>query len=371
MIALRAARVATAALLLLPSGVTHAASWHAAVALPMTVEHDTNPRLDADADEGVTRTTLVPDYNLVGTFGRDELQLGIGMHLERSSDQSISLNREDPKLRLGWQRESETGGFGLAAKYDESSTLSSSLAETGVVTSDGTRKQHALSGNWREAISERSTLASDVQYSSVDYDDQVSTSYDDLSTSFSWTYALSERVEPFSRFALSRYMPEDAAEAASSTSYSPTAGVRLTFSERLEGTLRAGVNRISGGQSSASWQGGFELLYTGERFAASVDAGRSTVASGEGGFVEVNQLRSTWRYAVNETTSAGVDASWQDNKGQTPNTMRQFAAWASRELSPFWVTRLSIAYKQRQQDGRPDASANILGVTLIYSHPDF
>ena len=72
-----------------------------------------------------------------------------------------------------------------------------------------------------------------------------------------------------------------------------------------------------------------------------------------------------------EKTSAGVDGSWQDNKGQTPNTMRQFAIWASRELSPFWVTRLSIAYKQRQQDGRPDASANILGVTLIYSHPDF
>ena len=336
----------------------------------MTVEHDTNPRLD-DSDRGITRTTLVPDYNLVGTFGRDELQLGIGMHLERSSDQSVSLDREDPKLRLGWQRESETGGYGLAAKYDESSSLFSSLEETGVVASDGTRKQHALSGNWREAISERSSLASDVQYSSIDYDNQELTSYDDLSASFSWTYAVSERVEPFSRLALSRYMPEGDAEEASSTSYSPTAGVRLALSERLEGTLRAGVNRISGGQGSTSWQGGFELLYTGERFAASLDAGRSTVASGEGGFAEVNQLRGTWRYVVDETTSAGFDASWQDNQGQTPNTMRQFAAWASRELSPFWVTRLSLAYKQRQQDGRPDASANILGMTLIYSHPDF
>jgi hypothetical protein len=362
----------TAALvLLLPVGI-HAASWQAAVALPMTVEHDTNPRLDADADaEGVTRTILAPDYNLVGTFGRDELQLGIGINLERSSNQSISLNREDPTLRLGWQRERERGGFGLAAKYDESSTLFSSLEETGVVASDGTRKQHALSGNWSESVSQRSTLASDVQYSSINYDNQELTSYDDFSASFSWTYAASERIEPFSRFALSRYIPDAAAEASASTSYSPTAGVRLILSEQLEGTLRAGVNQISGGQSSASWQGGFELLYTGERFAASLDAGRSTVASGEGGFAEVNQLRGTWRYAVDETTSAGVDALWQDNKGQTPNTMRQLAAWASRELSPFWLTRLSIAYKQRQQDGRPDASGNILGLTLTYSHPDF
>ena len=371
MIALRAACAAMAALVLMLPDVTSAASWQAAVALPMTVEHDTNPRLDADSSEGVTRTTIAPDYNLTGTFGRDELQLGVGMHLERSSNQSISLNREDPELRLGWQRESEMGGFGLAAKYDERSTLFSTLEETGVVASDGTRKQYALSGNWREAISERSNLASDVQYSSIDYDDGALTSYDDLSASFNWDYSVSENVVPFTRFALSRYVPEDDAGAASSTSYSPSAGVRLKMSEQLEGTLHAGVNRISGGQSSASWQGGFELLYTGARFAASLDAERTTVASGEGGFVEVNQLRSTWRYAIDETTSAGIDASWQDNKGQTPNTMRQFAAWASRELSPFWMTRLSIAYKQRQQDGRPDASANILGVTLIYSHPDF
>ena len=360
-----------AAMVLMLPGVNYAASWQAAVALPMTVEHDSNPRLDADSDEGVTRTTIAPDYNLTGTLGLDEVQLGIGMHLERSSNQAVSLNREDPELRLGWQRESEAGGFGLTAKYDESSTLFSTLEETGVVANDGTRKQYALSGNWREAISERSTLASDVQYRRIDYDDQALTSYDDLSTSFSWDYGVSENVEPFARLALSHYMPEGDAEAASSTSYSPSMGVRLRLSEQLEGTLRAGVNRISGGQSRASWQGGVELLYTGERFAASLDVGRSTVASGEGGFAEVNQLSSTWRYAIDEMSSAGIDASWQDNEGQTPNTMRQFAVWASRQLSPFWVTRLSVAYKQRQQEGRPDASANILGMTLIYSHPDF
>lgn len=361
----------TAVLVLLPSGMVYAASWQAAVALPVTVEHDSNPRLDGDVEKAVTRTIIAPDYNLVGAFGRDELRLGIGLHLERSSDQSIILNREDPKLLLGWQRESERGGFGLTAKYDESSTLFSSLEESGVVATDGTRKQYALAGNWHTDVSERSTLASDVGYTSVNYDDDALTSYDELATTFSWNYAWSERIEPYAQFSLSRYEPADGSVTASSTRYSPIAGVQFSISEQLQGVLRAGVNQVSGDEGGPSWQGGFELSYVGERFDTSIDIDRSTIVSGEGGFTEATQLRGTWSYAVSETRRAGFDVSWQDNKGTAPNTMRQINAWANQELSPFWVARLSLTYKQRQQDGRPDASANVLGLTLIYNHPDF
>lgn len=361
----------TASLVLLSSGVAHAASWQATVALPMTTEHDSNPRLDAEDEKGVTRTTIAPDYTLIGAFGLDELRFGIGLNLERSSDQSIALDREDPKLLLGWQRENERGGFGLTAKYDESSTLFSELEETGVVTSDGTRKQYGLAGNWQTEISERSTLASNVDYTSVSYDVASLTSYDELSTLFSWNYAWSELLEPYTEVSFSRYEPTDSALVASSTQYGPTAGLRFTISEQLQGVLRAGVNQVSGSEGGPSWQGGFELSYIGERFDTSIDVGRSTITSGEGGFNEVSQLRASWSYAVSETRRAGLDASLQDNKSTSPNTMRQVNLWASQELSPYWVARLSLTYKERQQDGRPDASANVFGVSLIYNHPDF
>ena len=369
---LRAAGVATAILVLLPFSVVHAASWQKAITLPMTVEYDSNPRLDTDNQKAVTRTIIAPDYSLVGAFGRDELRLGMGLHVERSSDQSVVLNREDPSLQLGWQRESETGGFGLTARYVESSTLSSALEETGVVASDGTQKKYALAGNWHAAIGGLSTLTSDTEYASVNYDIDSLTSYDEVSTSLSWNYAWSARVEPFTRFAVSRYEPKSGTAAtASSNNYSPTAGVLLKITERLEGTLRAGASSGSGAESGARGQGGFELHYIGERFDTSIDAGRSTVTSGEGGFVEITALRGAWSYVVDETSRAGIDASWQDSKGRAPNTLRQFGVWASRELSPLWVARLALTYKQRQQDGLPDASANIIGMTLIYSHPDF
>lgn len=364
----------TAVLLCLPSATAYAGSWQAAASAPMTVEYDSNPLLAADSNKAVTRSVIAPDYSLVGTFGRDELRFGLGLNLQRSSDSSIVLDREDPDLQLGWQRENELGGFGFTAKYVESSTLSNTLANTEVITTDSTQKKYSLGANWSISLSERSTLANDTEYTYVSYDIDSLTGYNNLSSSLSWNYAWTERIEPFTRFSISRYEPRDAQDnpvSVSSNSYSPAVGLKLAFSERLEGSFNLGVNQVSGSASGPSGQGGFDVHYVGERFDARINVARSTVVSGEGGNVEVSTAGGTWSYAVSETDRLGVDASWQDSQGQTPNTLQQLSIWASRELSPFWNTRLSIMHKQRQQDNVADAHANILGVSLVYSHPDF
>ena len=128
--------------------------------------------------------------------------------------------------------------------------------------------------------------------------------------------------------------------------------------------------------SDTGWQGSFALRYLGPRYDASFDIGRSIAASGEGGYVESDQIKGTLGYAIDERTRSGLDASWQDNKGIAPNTMQQFGAWASHELSPFWNARLYYRHKQRQQNGllrttQTDASGDVLGLTFIYTHPDF
>lgn len=370
---LRASLVATAGLSLCFSSGAIAAIWHSAVAVSSTVEHDSNPLLNVNGDNktAVTRTRVAPDYKLTGTFGRDELSAGFGLNLERSSDPSIIADREDPNLQLAWQRETERGGFGLTSRYSEASTLSDAVEQTGVVAGDGTQKTYSLGGNWSSAISERNTLANNTEYQRVEYDIDSQTSYDNLSTNFSWNYAWSERIEPFTRLALSRYEPQDSRLASSSNSYTPSTGLQLKISERLEGSVYAGVNKVSTSEGGPSGQGGVDLRYEGERFDVSFDLGRSTVASGDGGFTEVSSLSGAWSYAIDEVSRAGLSVSWQDSQGETPNTTQNYSAWASRELSPFWLARLSLLHKQRQQDGLSDATASVLGLTLSYSHPDF
>ncbi|MGF6395665.1 hypothetical protein [Pseudomonas plecoglossicida] len=352
------------------AGVVNAANWQSTVVVPTTVEYDSNPLLLTSEEKGVTRTIIAPDYNLIGQFDRDQLRLGLGMHLLRSSDRSVVDDREDPNLSLGWQRQTETGGFGLLAQYNESSTLSGMVLDTGVVTTDGTQKMSSLTANWSSAVTERSTLANETRYNHARYDIDTLTGYDEYSNYSSWTYAWSERTDLITGLEARRYEPQDTTTAIASNSYVPSLGIKHLFSERLEGAAHVGVNKTTGSGGGRRGEGGASLFYRGARAEASLSADRSTVASAEGGFAELDMVRGGWSYLVTETSRVGVEATWQDAKGETPNTLQTYSVWASRELSRAWDMRFSLMYKERQQDGLPDAEATIVGMTLTYRYPD-
>lgn len=352
------------------AGVVNAATWQSTVVVPTTVEYDSNPLLLTSEEKGVTRTIIAPDYNLIGQFDRDQLRFGLGMHVLRSSDRSIVDDREDPNVSLGWQRATETGGFGLLAQYNESSTLSGAVQDTGVVTTDGTQKMSTLTANWSSAVTERSTLANEARYSHARYDISTLTGYDEYSNFTSWTYAWSARTDIITGFQARRYEPQDDTTAIANNSYVPRIGIKHQFTERLEGAMHIGVNKTTGSGGGQRGEGGASLLYRGDRAEASLSAERSTVASAEGGFTELDMVRGGYSYRVTELDRVGVEASWQDAKGQTPNTLQTYSLWASREFSPAWDLRFSVMYKQRQQDGLPDADATIVGMTLTYRYPD-
>ncbi|MBM3111244.1 hypothetical protein H8F21_03660 [Pseudomonas sp. P66] len=367
---LRTTGVATAILVLPVPGMVQAAIWQSSAVLPTTVEYDSNPLLLTSEEKGVTRTYIAPTYSLVGTFDQDQLRMDLGVNVLRSSDTSIVDNREDPNVSLGWQRETERGGYGLVAQYSESSTLSGAVQDTGVVTTDGTQKLYSLAANWSRAITERNTLSNETRYSNARYDINSLTGYDEIANVVTWTYAWSERTQLFTDFGARRYEPEDDNSAAASNSYTPSVGVKYQLTERLESTVHVGVNKVSGSDGGRRGEGGLLLRYTGERSDASLNAERTTFASAEGGFTEQDSVRGVWSYAVDDLSRVGLDAAWQDSKGQTPNTLQTYGAWASRELSPFCDLRLSLMYKERQQDDLPDATGTIIGLTLTYRFPD-
>ncbi|VVM38679.1 hypothetical protein PS623_00158 [Pseudomonas fluorescens] len=352
------------------SASVHAAVWQSSATLPSTVEYDSNPLLLSSQEQSVVRTIIAPNYSLVGKYDRDELRFGLGLTVLRSSDKSVVDDREDPNLSIGWQRETETGGFGLRGLYSESSTLSGTVLETGVVTTDGTQKLYSLIGNWNRALTERTTLENETTYNRARYDINTLTGYDELASELTLTYAWSAQTQFFTGITARRYEPDDDTTASASNSYAPVVGVKYQFSERLEGTLRVGVNQVSGDGGGRRGEGGASLRYNGERHDATLTAERSTVASAEGGFAEVDAVRGSWSYAVDELTRVGVDAAWQDSKGQTPNTLQTYGVWASRELSQFWDVRLSLMHRERKQNDLGDAVGTIVGLTLTYRIPD-
>ncbi|MFJ4345132.1 hypothetical protein [Pseudomonas sp. NPDC089401] len=355
------------------SGAVSAANWQSSVVVPTTVEYDSNPLLLTSKEKGVMRTIIDPDVKLTGQFDQDQLLLGLGLRVLHSSDRSVVDNREDPNVRLGWQRATETGGFGLLAKYVESSTLSGAVQQTGVVSAvDGTQKMSTLTGNWSSAISERSTLANELNYNHARYDSATFTDYDEYSNNFTWTYAWSERTDLITGFEARRYDPRitSTTTAVATNSYVPSLGIKHRFSEQWEADAHIGVNKTSGSGGGQRGEGGASLYYRGQRTDASVTALRSTVASAEGGFTQVDRVSGVWSYTLSELNRVGAEASWLDSKGETPNTLYTYGVWASREISPALDLRLSLQYKERQQKGLPDADATIAGLTLTYRYPD-
>lgn len=364
--------------LLLAAGCTfgsapvQAGDWQQSVSLPATLEHDSNLPLSATKKRDVSRLTIVPAYGLVGNYGIDELKAGLSLGVERSSDQSVSMNREDPSLQLGWRHLTETGDFSLTAKYDQVSSRHAELEETGLATADSSRKTWFLGGTWRSAITELSTLTTDAGYKTVRYDAGTQTNFNNISAGIGWNYTWSERIEPFLRVSVSHYDPDKATvTAATSDYYAATAGVKVKASEHLEWTAQGGRDRIVARTTNTGWQGSLAMQYRGDRYDAALNVGRSVTTSGDGGFVATNRVAGTFSYAVDERSDLGLSASWQDNKGNTPNTMQQLGAWASRELSPFWHARLYYQHKLRSEDHQPDAVGDALGVTVVYSPPGF
>lgn len=357
-------------LAMLAGEAAHADQWAHSISAPTSIDYDTNLPLTTRNKRSVTRAIFVPTYNLIGTFGADEYKLGLGARIERSSDKRVSNDREDPNLSMGWRRATERGEVGLNYRFDQVSSRAAELEETGARSGDGTRTTHALGGNWRHALSDRNTLTTGLNYQDVSFKDSTSTDYTNTGLSLTYGHQWSERVEPFATASASHYEPKSGL-TSSSDNYTLQGGVNVKASENLSYTVQAGMSRVDGRDTDTGWLGSLVMRYAGPRYDYSIEGGRAVTASGEGGFVQNDYLRAAWSYAFSERTRLGLDASWRDSKGTQPNIYTQAGAWASYELSHFWSARAYATYKERRQDGQPAASGNVVGITLIYSHPDF
>jgi hypothetical protein len=230
------------------------------------------------------------------------VNLGLGVHVLRSSDTNVMGNREDPDVSLGWQRDTDKGRFGLKAQYVESSTLSGSVLDTGVVTTDGTQKMTLLTGNWTHALTERTTLDNQTTYSHARYDITTLTGYDEMPTPLPWT-RLERSHRRVHRPAGAPLRARADRHGAGHQQLYPD-GWRQVPTDRPACRYRARWRqpgfRLRG---RASWRGRVLLDYSGERADASFSAERSTVASAEGGFAELDMVRGLWSYAVARPTA--------------------------------------------------------------------
>lgn len=352
---------------MLCTGHGWAGSWQHAVSSRVSTEFDSNPAMSPTYPGGVWRALFEPSYTLMGRVGADELKAVLALQIARSSNKTLSQNRDGPSVFLDWLRQSEAGEFGISSRYDEIATRDAGIDATGLVPEDSTRASRRLSGSWSKALSERGTLSADGAYEGVAYKGGNYFDYSTRSGGLRYSYDWSESSTPFLRVSGEKYVP--AGSGASSQLANVTLGLNWK-AEYVDLTLQVGQSKGSGGNTDL--QGGFTAQYTGQRAQLVLSADRQVSSSGLGGFVKADHARGNWNYALSERSNTGIDLDWSKNRSITTNNVRTTSGvWLQRNLNPFWGVRAYYQHNIINGGGVDGASSNILGLSLVYTHSDF
>lgn len=355
---------------LLPIAESRADSWQHTAGIRLSTEYETNPAMSSTQSQGLWRVLLDPSYMLTGRIGESEITTGAALQMARSSDKTLIQDRDSPSVFFNLQRPYETGSFGIAARYAESSTRDAGGADAaGRVSASSTSATRTLSGNWRNELSERSTLTADVAYEGVTYKGGAFTDYSTRSAGLRFGYAMSEQSNAFFRLYGNRFVPVGGGSASSLAE--ATLGMELR-SESWEWIMQAGKARISTGQSDK--HGSISAVYTGPRSGITMSVERAVRPSGLGGFIKTDHVRGGWHYALGEYTNVGLDVERQRTVSTTMNgdtIGTTSGAWLDHNLTATFSVRTYFQRRISQVGGLESASSNMLGLTLAYLDPEF
>lgn len=340
-----------------------------AVSMPVTFEHDNNPTLVDSNNRPVTRTIATPRYKITSGDGVNEMSADFALSIERSSDQSVRLNREDPSLALVWKTDLPLGSFRLGANYDETSILTSELAETGLIRSEGSRRNQNLNASYSHFLTDRLSLSLNGGYTRVRYSGGNQTNYQLPSASASLNYQYSEVLTPFIQTSISRYQPDN---HQPSTDYlSMTTGAAWQLSDRLDLTFNAGINNVKAVQNDTGFQGEIRLKHVYERFVTTAGLARAISPSGTGGFIESDTLQAGIAYDFTNRSGFGSDLSLRQNNGTNKSEYNQLNLYYRYSITPEWDMRVNTQFKYRKDASDNSANAEVLGFTVNYANPKF
>jgi len=356
-------------LAILPAN-TFAMTFQQSIRLPFSVEYDSNPRLVENNERSVQRFTLAPDYSLMATKGNEQFFANLRLRLEKSSNESVSADREDPAVDLGWTHNYETGQFGITASLAEQSTRTSEFAETGQIDNDNTRQNRSFGINWSSALSARYTLSADAEIRKVTFDREATNQneFDNEAINAQLGYSVNEQLEAFTRLSFSRFDPSN--NNRDTRSKSLVVGATLTVSDTLTLSGNAGINTTSGAERDSGWQAMFSADYTTERTRSNLDISRSRDPSSSGIVRENNQFNVGFTYSLSERKSVGFDLSYRENLDDNDNETMTLSGNYTQQITPEWDFRLVASHRNRD-DGSIDATSNSVTATIIYKLSDF
>ena len=335
--------------------------------IPMGVELDTNPRMSSTDKQSIWRYIATPRYSIAAVSDQNRWYSDVSLRLERSSDKRLSVDREDPNVVVGWQRDGERDRFSLIGRYNEASTRFTELDETGLVDNDTSSTTKSLGANWSRVLTERLNFSLGGQYLKTSYSGGSFTGYTTKSLNSTLTYDFNERVRPFIQLGLTDFNP-DGQGRSNTKSQNYLVGTHVDISPRLTVSASAGINHISSAGNGRIANANFN--YAGERYGLRGSIERSVSASSIGNFQEADRLSLGYSYDLSDKSRLGSDFTWRKNNSLNDSETKQLSGFYSRDLTEFWQMRL-LLQARKIKNTNSSANGNVVGITLTYNIPEF
>jgi hypothetical protein len=327
--------------------------------------------------QSVLTYTLAPQILLNLNDDVNRWYLDAALLIQRNSNESVLVNREDPRLAIGWNHAYETGSFGIDANYSETSSIENELKTSGFFAkTDNTQKTKEISANWQHSMSPRLSVLTDAVYQDVSYSVASSSlgayRYADIGSKL--TYAYSEEVNTHVRANVGQISPDKQFENTDIGRLMVGADYKLNDKFNIGGQV--GIYNLSGRQSDTDWQADVSGNYTAARNSYKVNLMREIAAVGFGGFQRDDAFKLGWTFDLSEKANLGANYSLikykQDKTVDLTNLdFQEISAFYDRELTNHWHSRVSIAHRQLSDASNSDSKANIIGATLIYNTLSF
>lgn len=329
-------------------------------------DYDNNISMTKNA-QSIWRYTVVPSYTLNSVNELNRWYTKASLNIQRSSDKNLSVDREDPTVGIGWERELARGRFSLTGNYRRASTRVTELEDSGLVSRDATSVSRSVSANWSRYLTERLSWSLGGGYSKSTFSGGGGFSgFSSNSLNTSISYEWSERLRPFINLGYSTYSPE-VSNQDTTKSQTFTVGTNYILTPRLNLSASGGLTRIETGVGKV---GNLTLSYIGEQYQLSGTYSRAVTPSSIGGFQNADSISLNYGYSLSEKSNLGTSFSYRKNNSLNDIESKQLSAFYSRNLTEYWQMRLSLQMREIKSTSQ-SANGEAIGVSLIYNTPEF
>ena len=152
------------------SGASGAAEWRAEPLFSLGANLDSNRRLLADGERSGA-AQLSGSLALARRTEISELTFQPRIDVRRYQGVDEALSSNDAGADLGWRRQSERWTTRLSATAREDSTLTSELADTGIIEGRARRQTLTAASESTWAFGERSSLQFGGSFMNIGFDD--------------------------------------------------------------------------------------------------------------------------------------------------------------------------------------------------------